>query len=134
MGRGGAVEDGEGVMRVLVCGGREFDNWSRLGKALNSLHAKHGIDCIIEGGAKGADFLAAKWARHNHVPLMRFEAHWNTMGKRAGPVRNGWMLEFGKPDVVVAFPGGSGTANMIAQANSAGVKVWQPCLPPTPPA
>jgi UDP-N-acetylmuramoylalanine-D-glutamate ligase len=29
----------------------------------------------------------------------------------------------GKPDLVVAFPGGRGTANMVEQAKQAGVEV-----------
>ena len=34
------------------------------------------------------------------------------------------MLAEGKPDLVVAFPGGAGTANMIEQARAAGVRVF----------
>jgi UDP-N-acetylmuramoylalanine-D-glutamate ligase len=33
------------------------------------------------------------------------------------------MLNDHRPDMVVAFPGGRGTANMIALAKSAGVEV-----------
>jgi hypothetical protein len=33
------------------------------------------------------------------------------------------MLVYGKPQLVVAFPGGGGTANMVEQAEAAGVKV-----------
>jgi hypothetical protein len=54
-------------------------------------------------------------------------AEWKKHGKRAGPLRNMRMLEEWKPDGVAAFPGGSGTADMIAQARNAGVKVWEPC-------
>jgi hypothetical protein len=35
------------------------------------------------------------------------------------------MLEEGKPDLVVAFPGGRGTANMVKQARAAAVKVLE---------
>jgi hypothetical protein len=35
------------------------------------------------------------------------------------------MLMEGKPDLVVAFPGGRGTANMIEQARKAGVEVLE---------
>jgi hypothetical protein len=35
------------------------------------------------------------------------------------------MLEEGKPDLVVAFPGGTGTANMVKQARAAGVEVLE---------
>lgn len=33
------------------------------------------------------------------------------------------QLEEGHPDIVIAFPGGRGTANMVAQARKAGVRV-----------
>jgi hypothetical protein len=33
------------------------------------------------------------------------------------------MIDEGKPDLVVAFEGGKGTANMIAQATDAGIRV-----------
>jgi predicted Rossmann-fold nucleotide-binding protein len=36
------------------------------------------------------------------------------------------MLSEGKPDLVIAFPGGRGTADMIRQAKEAGVPVRQP--------
>ena len=38
-------------------------------------------------------------------------------------MRNARMLAEGKPDLVVAFPGGRGTADMVAQARKAGVRV-----------
>ncbi|MEM9912925.1 MAG: hypothetical protein AAF922_19365 [Pseudomonadota bacterium] len=45
------------------------------------------------------------------------------MGRAAGPIRNKEMLDEGCPDLVVAFPGGRGTANMVKQAQAAGVEV-----------
>jgi len=39
----------------------------------------------------------------------------------AGPIRNQWMLKYGKPDLVLALPGGAGTASMIDLASKAGV-------------
>jgi hypothetical protein len=35
------------------------------------------------------------------------------------------MLDEGKPDLVIRFPGNRGTANMLSQERAAGVKVWQ---------
>lgn len=46
-----------------------------------------------------------------------------TNGKAAGPIRNQRMLDEGKPDLVVAFPGGRGTADMVRRAKAAGVPV-----------
>lgn len=48
---------------------------------------------------------------------------WKDHGKAAGPIRNQLMLDDFKPDLVVAFPGGKGTADMVKKAQDAGVTV-----------
>ncbi len=108
-------------MRVLVCGGRDFDDYPTVARWLGSLHPRPSV--IIHGAAKGADTLAAKWAVMSDTPIMRFPADWQRDGKAAGPIRNARMLAEGKPDLVVAFPGGRGTADMVAKARKAGVPV-----------
>lgn len=110
-------------MRVLVCGGRDYNDGARLSAVLHKLHQEAGIDLIIEGGAKGADFLAHVWATMEDVPTERFEADWENQGSFAGPARNKRMLDEGKPDLVIAFPGGRGTADMCRKARRAGVEV-----------
>ncbi len=49
-------------------------------------------------------------------------AKWETYGKAAGPIRNREML-LNLPALVVAFPGGKGTADMVRQAERAGIPV-----------
>lgn len=112
-------------MRVLVCGGRDYNDYQRLSAALNAVHEKHTITLVIEGGAKGADSLAGKWAEENGVARCVFPANWNKFGKGAGHVRNKNMLTLGLPDVVIAFPGGTGTDNMVKVSREAGLKVWE---------
>lgn len=103
--------------RYLICGGRDFADYPAMDKALRALilHPEDAI--IIHGDARGADRLAAQWGRANGA--MRVEAYpadWDKYGKGAGPIRNRAMLDRGDPDVVIAFPGGRGTANMVIQA------------------
>jgi hypothetical protein len=50
------------MMRVLVCGGRDFDNRAMLNAALDRLHAERVFSLVIAGGARGADTLAEDWA------------------------------------------------------------------------
>lgn len=107
--------------RVLVCGGRDFSDYERVDDYLASLYPPP--TAIIHGCARGADSLASRWARENAVPEVCFKADWNKNGKAAGPIRNAEMLAKGKPDLVVAFPGGRGTADMVAKAIAAGVEV-----------
>jgi hypothetical protein len=111
------------AVRVLVCGGRDFNDEAGLARALDAFHAKHTISVVIEGEAQGADILAREWAKSRKVPFEPFPANWNANGKAAGPIRNAQMLKEGKPDVVIAFPGGSGTADMVKKAFVGGVKV-----------
>lgn len=110
-------------MRVLVCGGRDYSDRQRVGAVLDKLHSEAGISRIIEGGALGADRLASDWAEGLAVATTRYEADWDAYGTFAGPRRNATMLEDGQPDLVIAFPGGAGTRNMIKLARKAGVEV-----------
>jgi len=50
-------------------------------------------------------------------------ANWAGLGRKAGPIRNQEMLDQGRPNMVVAFPGGRGTADMVRRARGAGVEV-----------
>ncbi|WIY54109.1 DUF2493 domain-containing protein [Devosia sp. YIM 151766] len=111
-------------MRVLVTGGRNYNDSRRVYAVLDKLHAEAGIDCIIEGGARGADDLARRWAENvGGVPVETYEADWENQGTFAGPARNARMLAEGRPDWVIAFPGGRCTADMVRKARRAGIKV-----------
>jgi len=104
---------------ILVCGGRDFRDRKLLNATLDAME----IDCIVHGGADGADNLAGEWAIARKLPEIIIPAQWNGFGKSAGPVRNGWMLKFTRVNHVVAFPGGRGTANMIQQTEKAGIQL-----------
>jgi hypothetical protein len=110
-------------MRVLVCGGRDYADSVRVERELRKIHRAFGIDCLIHGGARGADLLASVWATRGGILQECYSADWAKHGKRAGPIRNQRMLDEGKPAMVVAFPGGRGTADMVARAEKAGIAV-----------
>jgi hypothetical protein len=113
------------MIRVLVCGGRRFDDYKLIGTTLDAIAADLGISCLIEGGSDGADALAMAWARARGIMGEMYPADWANLGRRAGPERNARMLEQGKPDLVVAFPGGAGTADMVRRARAAGVEIME---------
>lgn len=77
---------------------------------------------VIEGGAPGLDRQVRRWCEKNGVHFAEVPALWEWMGRAAGPVRNGVMLLL-RPDFVLAFPGGTGTADMCRQAKAAGIEV-----------
>jgi hypothetical protein len=112
-------------MRVLVCGGREFQDYAALRLLLDAQHEGEPITLLIHGDAMGADRLAGRWARTRGVVVKAFPANWDRDGKAAGPIRNSAMLAEG-PELVIAFPGGRGTADMIRKAMKAGVPVHAP--------
>jgi hypothetical protein len=110
-------------VRVLVCGGRDFTDESFVTNALFRIDDERPITSLICGGAPGADTLAERTAKLLQVPRTVYRANWKRHGKAAGPIRNTRMLIEGKPDLVVAFPGGRGTADMVRQAKDYGVEV-----------
>lgn len=110
-------------MTVLVCGGRDYDDKTALFDALNALHAQTPIVRLVHGAARGADSLAATWALFNGVFAAGYKAQWDAYGKAAGMIRNQEMLDCEKVDLVVACPGGRGTADMVRRAVKAGVRV-----------
>lgn len=111
------------MVKVLVCGGRDFKNESAVINFLFRIDDERPITSVIHGGADGADRLGGEAAKLLQVPCHVFPANWKRDGKAAGPIRNQRMLDEGKPDVVVAFPGGKGTADMVRRARDAGVEV-----------
>lgn len=117
------------MLRILVCGGRDYTDKQALFDELDNLVAEYhetsnGGITIISGEARGADALASQWAAVRRHHYEGYPADWEKHGKAAGPIRNQQMLTEGKPDLVVAFPGGRGTSNMVTLAEMAGVPVY----------
>ena len=110
-------------MRVLVCGGRGFPDAAFLNSELDRLHAIHHFKVLIEGCARGADHLAGLWANASDVERLKFPADWKGLGHRAGYIRNLQMLRKGNPNLVIAFPGGKGTAHITRIARGANIPV-----------
>jgi len=111
-------------MRVLVCGGRDYDDQAMLFGVLDMLAEQGPINAIIQGDCPtGADKLARMWAISRNEHYDRFPADWNAHGRAAGPIRNQRMLDEGRPTEVVSFPGGRGTADMVRRAKAAGLPV-----------
>ena len=109
------------MTKLLVTGGREFEDVDFMVDAL--AHAKaycdgvdeKGLVEVITGEARGADTIAKEWAEVMEIPHTGFpctDSHWKQYGKRAGLIRNEHMLDYG-PDVVISFPGGTGTEHMV---------------------
>lgn len=110
-------------MKILITGGRNYSDRATVFTELDKLHSETTICTLIHGAATGADTLADDWARVRGVEVIACPADWKKHGRAAGPIRNRQMLIDHKPELLVAFPGGKGTMNMIGQARAARVKI-----------
>lgn len=113
-------------MIVLVTGGRFWKRRDETFQYLSLLHKQYCITLIVHGDAEGADSLANEWAITNDVPIASYsvtQEEWETLGRSAGCIRNQFMLDQHEIDLVVAFPGERGTADMIARAEKTDIDV-----------
>lgn len=114
-------------MKWLVCGGRNYANEWFAFMYLDRLRQEYWpepVTHVIHGNARGADLLADAWADARGIQPVACRALWKFHGKAGGSIRNGAMLPL-QPDLVIAFPGGNGTADMVKQARRAGVEVHE---------
>jgi hypothetical protein len=114
---------------VLVTGGRSYADMVRVFSTLDDVSELVRIRLLIEGGAGerfncgiGADALAYRWAAIKDVPRLTVPAQWSEHGPSAGPRRN-LNMAFAQPDLGIAFPGGSGTADMVRKLEACGTPI-----------
>lgn len=127
-------------MKVLVCGGRNYSNMRCVHRVLRKLDSFKTIDTIVHGDASGADNHGKTWALANSRKTIPYPAKWDDLttpgavvrvGKygpynvMAGFQRNLLMVTKERPDLVVAFPGGTGTANMVKLARELKIPVME---------
>jgi hypothetical protein len=115
--------------RTIVFGGRDFTDWRYLFDILDRHHAAEPFVCIIEGGARGADMYARRWARSRGIPCFTVPADWKQFGRSAGVRRNQRMIDEYAPTEGIGFPGGRGTADMMTRIRKAGLD-WIQCEGP----
>lgn len=115
------------MINVIVTGGRYFDCPNRVHDALDQLHAERGIATLHHGGSRVApDWIVSIWGHSHNVPVTTHVADWEKHGLAAGPICNQQMLEgIQSPKLVLAFPGGKATRDIVTRATKAGVEVVQ---------
>ena len=110
-------------MKVVIAGGRTFDNYSFLKEKCDEI-LKDIVDVeIVSGTAKGADKLGEQYSIEKGYGLKQFPADWGKFGKSAGIRRNEQMADYG--DMLIAFWDGKskGTKHMIDYSNKKKLKV-----------
>ena len=82
---------------LLVAGARTYNDYEELcgilDHLLQNVKLKYDIE-IVNGGARGADSLASKYAEEHNYKNTVINADWNRYGKSAGYKRNVQMHEY----------------------------------------
>jgi predicted Rossmann-fold nucleotide-binding protein len=122
---------GPGRSIVIAAGGGRDLAWPHQRVAAELLARSGGrlVHLLLHGGARGADAAIARAAHQLGWSALVMPAEWRRHGRAAGPIRNRELLELAvaraeahtSPGVstsvlVVAFPGGSGTASLVREA------------------
>lgn len=110
-------------MRLLIAAGRHLQDAALIRRALMRAHAIRPITVVIHGSSGRLGTIAEEWGRAQHLHVVRYPANWRAFGKRGGVIRNAFMLEDSRPDLVLALPGGSDTRDLIARVQCARVPI-----------
>jgi hypothetical protein len=111
-------------MRLAIVGSRGFNNSVYAFEVLDQVLSDAGhIECVISGGARGADTVGVNWATAHGIPHMIHLPKWDIYGKRAGFIRNCDIIR--DCDTLIAFWDGksSGTRHSTDLAKSMGKTV-----------
>jgi predicted Rossmann-fold nucleotide-binding protein len=116
---------------VIVAGGGRDLAWPHQRVAAELLARSSGrlVHLLLHGGARGADAAIARAGHQLGWSSLVMPAQWQRHGRAAGPIRNRELLEqaiaraeahtspsYSVSVLVVAFPGGAGTASLVQQA------------------
>ena len=116
---------------VIAAGGGRDLAWPHQRVAAELLARSGGrlVHLLLHGGARGVDAAIARAAHQLGWCSLVMPAEWGRHGRAAGPIRNRELLEQAiaravahtSPGsitsvLVVAFPGGAGTASLVKQA------------------
>lgn len=110
-------------MRTIIAGSRELTRMD-LDHALTACPWIDKVTRVVSGGARGIDLAGEAWARERNIPVVRYPADWNRLGRGAGYRRNQKMAD--NADAVIAVWDGTsrGTGHMIAIAKAAGLILY----------
>lgn len=110
-------------MRIIVAGGRTFNDYPLLSSVLGECKLYFPEFEIVCGEARGADSLGKRWALENNVLVKSFPADWDTFGKSAGYKRNAQMAQYAT-HLIAFFNGTSrGTKHMIDLADRSNLSI-----------
>lgn len=111
------------MKRVLVTASREFTNRKLMARVFDERVPEKKVLLIHGACPRGGDVIAGVLSAARGWWTASCPADWSK-GRVAGHRRNEKMIEYFKPDLVLAFPTESsvGTLNCIAHAEAAGIE------------
>jgi hypothetical protein len=125
-------------LRLCVTGGRDFTDAASVSLALNQAvsagfralgYPEDWRVRLAHGACRGVDDAADWWAKALEVerkPYPVTAEEWSSLGPKAGQLRNDHMLADFRPHLLIAMPGGPGTAGCVGFARARGIPVWRP--------
>jgi hypothetical protein len=121
-------------LRCLVAGGLDFEDELSLRQVLDWLKPV----CVIHGDREGASRMAGKWAQEHGVPeilvrvsrVFAWRPDKTRSEARSDRLQAQWLFEEGRPDLLVAFPGGTETRRVVDMGRWRGIQQYHPLGPP----
>ncbi len=111
-------------MKLAIIGSRNFNDYKSFENYINQIRQTYTIECIVSGGAKGADALAERYAKENNIPIEIYYPDWDKFGKSAGYIRNNDIWQ--NADMGIAFWDGisTGTSHSFKIAKKQNKKLF----------
>lgn len=128
------TETTERAYIAIVTGGRDYSLTEADYEWLNQMWERYGFTIVLHGDCSGADRQVAAWARKLGLCEAGCLAQWEEWRRRygrphgAGPDRNHRMAKacaFPMLAIGLAFPGGTGTADMQKQCRLYNINVLE---------
>jgi len=109
-------------MKTIIAGSRSVVDLVHITEAVGQ--CGWNISEVVSGTCPGPDKLGEEWANKVNIPIKKFPADWDRLGKCAGFQRNSEMAEYA--DALIAIWDGisRGTKDMISKARKANLKIF----------
>lgn len=101
--------------KILVSGCRYYTHYYQFARYMDKLIARFPREevVILEGGARGTDYLAFLYALRRGIKCLTFKADWDGLGNGAGFIRNAEMMDLATHCVAFWDGESKGTGDVV---------------------
>ena len=118
------IVEEETKLKCIIAGSRDITGYHILELAIKLCPFKDDIVEIVSGCARGADTLGEEYASNNLIPVKKFPAEWDLLGKRAGYIRNEEMAKYANAEIILWDGSSKGTKHMIDLSKKYNLKLY----------